>query len=69
MGDWRVWIFYYEGRLDYCDRVSAPNGRSGEYSDWADSKGDGNPVYLLNTEEALALEEIFDLASQLDDGL
>ncbi|MGF6211676.1 DUF7693 family protein [Comamonas sp. 4034] len=70
MGDWRVWIFYYEGRLDYCDRVSAPNGRAGGYADWADTNGDGNPVSLLSTEEALALERIFNRAHQphqLDD--
>ena len=23
VGDWGVWVCYYEGRLDYCDRVSA----------------------------------------------
>ena len=65
VGDWRVWVFYCEGRLDYCDQVSAPHGRAGGYADWADSNGDGNPVSLLSPEEALALEQIFNLAHQL----
>lgn len=72
VGDWRIGVFYYEGRLDYCDRVSAPNGRAGGYADWADTNGDGNPVSLLSTEEALALERIFNRAHQphqLDDAL
>ena len=69
VGDWRVWVCYYDGRLDYCDRASAPDGRAGKYADWADANGDGNPVFLLSTDEALALEAIFNLARQSDDGV
>lgn len=68
VGDWGVWVCYYEGRLDYCDRVSAPNGGAGESADWADSQGGGNPIYLLSTEEALALEEMLKSAHPSDDG-
>lgn len=56
IGGWNVSVFYYEGHLDYCDRVVSADGREGQYDDWMDSEGNGNPIFLLTIDEAKALE-------------
>lgn len=64
IGGWHVSVFYFEGHLDYCHRAVSADGREGQYDDWTDSEGNGNPISLLTTGEAKALEAIFEHALQ-----
>jgi len=64
IGGWHVSVSYYEGHLDYCERVVSADGREGQYDDWTDGEGSGNPISLLTIDEAKALEATFEHALQ-----
>ena len=57
---WRITFFNDCDELDYVDSVVAPDGRTGEFSEWSDQVEDGcnNPLDLLTREEHAKLEEL-----------
>lgn len=62
LGEWTLVFFNDCDELDYCDRATAPDGRSGEFEQWYDDKVE--PVSLLSQDEISAFESLLEQASQ-----